>query len=559
MGCKRRPTDEQRIRDAGDLPTVKSPPSWPHLFALLLTLIGVVLRCVELGSIPGINGDEAYWGVQVAQFFAGGTVSWHTPSGNLVTPFFALPTGLLYAFFEPAFWMLRAPALLAHLALLALCYPMIRKRWGDLPALVTLVTFACSPMLIGYSRFGWDPAQSAPACFFAVCLAHDKRPWATLLAFLAALWIHPTNIFLAPVLGMLMFRNGIPPSLDPRRGKQAWGSYALLFALGTTLWVARHQLLAPAATFGRASELALALDRALDPLGWLAFGAAVIELLNGVTYFEYVVGPVSPEVAKASGLLLGVPLTVALVGGGRSLWQRRSRDGIALLTALLIATVLFYLRTGTVAVTPERERYAQWLLAPLVIALAVCVRELAARGPRWAQGATIVTLTLGALGLWSTQTQLFDAMRTHGGWSHRTFFTGTVEPKDAAFRSIVSGLPADVSSTRPATVWVEDYWPLYPIAFLDRQHRLTVRKVEAAPPSMEFIAESFVNDQVWVAWGGSDTDLQLAIYRNHAAPPPVVTEIPRFGGRNALRIYRRQRTDVAATTSVEVRVLQKKD
>lgn len=544
-------TNENLTKQAKRIRAFRISLTWPLLFAMLLTLLGVTLRCIDLGSIPGINGDEAYWGVQASRFFAGGAVSWHSLSGNPVSPFFALPTAALYALFEPAFWMLRAPALIAHLALLALCYPMVCKRWGETAAFVALVIFACSPMLIGYSRFGWDPAQSVPACFFALCLAHDKRPWATLLAFFAALLIHPTNIFLAPVLGMLVFRDGIPASLDPRRDRRAWWSYAALAALGTTLWLARQHLLAPAATIGHGNELALALTRAVDPLGWMAFGAGVVELLNGVSYFEYVVGPVSPEISKTSGILLGVPLVYALAAGGRSLWQRRSRDGIVLLAALLIAAILFYLRTGTLGITPERERYAQWLLAPLVIAFAVCVGELAARGRGWARGATTATLALGALGLWSTQTQLFDALRTHGGWSHRTFVTGAVEPKEAVYRSIVSALSPEANPKKLTTVWVEDYWPLYPIAFLDSGHRLTLRMMGDDTPSMEFIEWSLANEHVWVTWGGSDTDRQLAIFSNRSANPPSLTEIPRFGGRNALRIYRRKKTESGATLPID--------
>src|SRR5262245_46303352 len=68
-----------------------------------VVVTALLLRIIGLGHIPGINGDEAWYGVKAQQMAAGQPVLWRTPSGNLLNPF---DTGFLYwlqKLFPPSF------------------------------------------------------------------------------------------------------------------------------------------------------------------------------------------------------------------------------------------------------------------------------------------------------------------------------------------------------------------------------------------------------------------------------------------------------------------------
>ena len=72
-----------------------------------LLLFAVALRCRDLGNLPGINGDEAWYGVQAELLLRSERISPRTPSGNLLNPLFFAPQFALHAIFQPSFALLR--------------------------------------------------------------------------------------------------------------------------------------------------------------------------------------------------------------------------------------------------------------------------------------------------------------------------------------------------------------------------------------------------------------------------------------------------------------------
>ena len=173
---------------------------------LVVVLLGLVLtgavvaRVWHLGSLPGINGDEAWYGVQAMRFLNGQPVSWFTPSGLPVNPFF---TGLELPFlliFEPRFWILRAPALISGLLAVLLADVLGRRAVGRTSARIAALILAVLPIAIGYSRFGWDASQTPLFGVLAVTAALSGHTWGMALAFGAGLLVHPTNAFLFPAL-----------------------------------------------------------------------------------------------------------------------------------------------------------------------------------------------------------------------------------------------------------------------------------------------------------------------------------------------------------------------
>ena len=86
----------------------------------LVLAIAILFRIYELGRLPGVNGDEAWYGVQAHQWLSGEAPAWRTPNGNVPGPLhMALVLGL-ESLFPPSFALLRIPAVISSLAAMLL-------------------------------------------------------------------------------------------------------------------------------------------------------------------------------------------------------------------------------------------------------------------------------------------------------------------------------------------------------------------------------------------------------------------------------------------------------
>ncbi len=191
-------------------------PLWRAVVAAnFLALIGValVLRGWQLGNIPGLNGDEAWLGIQAAHLAAGEPIGWRTPTGNPVNPFLLLPLAALHLIFASSVVVLRSVALASGVAALGANFWLCRRVFDRRAALVSTAVLAVLPIAIAYSRFAWDTSQTVLATVLVLYLglstvereverkkllpAPEIPPdWLpALLAFGAAIWIHPTNVF----------------------------------------------------------------------------------------------------------------------------------------------------------------------------------------------------------------------------------------------------------------------------------------------------------------------------------------------------------------------------
>ena len=100
------------------LSTIHYPP-FLLLNALALVLAAVWLRGQALGNIPGVNGDEAWYGVEAWRMLHGQAAGWHTPTGNPLNPLLVGPLALLHLWLPPSIVLLRSVALASGLAALA--------------------------------------------------------------------------------------------------------------------------------------------------------------------------------------------------------------------------------------------------------------------------------------------------------------------------------------------------------------------------------------------------------------------------------------------------------
>ena len=177
---------------------------------LAILAVAIALRGWRLGNIPGLNGDEAWSGVQAMRLIGGQSISLRTPTGNPVNPFYLGPLALLHLFLTPSITVLRIPALVSGLAVLAVNFFLCRRVFGSTVAGVSTLLLAVLPLNIAYSRFAWDASQTVLATTLVLYLGLQLVPRGDgsrrsllppLLVYAAAVWIHPTNVF----AGWLLF------------------------------------------------------------------------------------------------------------------------------------------------------------------------------------------------------------------------------------------------------------------------------------------------------------------------------------------------------------------
>ncbi len=438
----------------------------PTVIALLL-MTAVFLRIWQLGNLPGINGDEAWSGVQALRLLKGEPFSWRTPTGNPVNVFFLLPLLALHAVFAPSFTLLRSVAVVSGLLAVVANYALCRRAFDKRTALVSTVLLAILPVNIAYSRFAWDASQSLLATVFVVYLpliwlrhgrALDSFPVAGMAALAAALVVHPTNVFAAPLL--------VVPIAYARRRQ-------LLAALRDTAIPERPRslvgllLASTVVVFVAWQMLAALVTRAHGPGEFGEFCQNYLRLLSGATVYEYIAsiqgatGPLAPFawLPLACKLLFGVVVVVGGWGLVRRLSAYADEVDISLLLAWGTMLIGFALVAGPAAIAPHFERYGICLVAPGVLVLARGLTWWIEPGRPHAQAATWCLALAAWLFPLTFYAGYFEFIEHSGGLSQRAFGTAAEEPKLTAFREILGQRgPGEALEIVASEWWL--YWPL---------------------------------------------------------------------------------------------------
>jgi 4-amino-4-deoxy-L-arabinose transferase-like glycosyltransferase len=400
----------------------------------LIITTSLWFRVCSLENLPGINGDEAWYGVQAFQILTGRSFAFRTPTGLPLNPFFTGMEVPLLLVFRPSFWILRAPAVLSGVLAVALIYWLGSRILDRTTALIAAMLLAVLPSAIGYSRFGWDASQTPLFTILALYCAFRGKTLAMLICFALCLLVHASNIFLFPVL--------LAPYL-------------------VALWIAekeptkRRLILALTVALGLLSLLLLVLidsrsDRFLlasrvAPSNWLRFLGHYGRLISGVTLYEYVVGQLSPRTRELYDVgFWGLFLALLFIGLPR-LIRDQCWDRVALIIGLALGALSLYLVTGPDVIQPHRERYGMYLIVPTILVIASLVTAALPRRDeaqfRIARRAGFaVMLLLGWMMLYSFKVHYFDALETTGGESHLAFRTSQVEPKQQAIQLILDDL-----------------------------------------------------------------------------------------------------------------------
>lgn len=488
---------------------------WPVLLCVGLG-VALVFRVYALGRLPGLNGDEAWYGVQVLRFLGGEAVDWRTPTGNLVGPLHAGWLLVLQRFLEPSLALLRVPSLLSSLLQLGLTYAVARRHFGRATGALALVLTAVLPVNIAYARFGWDPSHSGLVAIIAAHFALAGNPWGSALCFSLALAVHPTNVFLAPFL-VLAFLGGEWERGGRWRALARSGLQAVL--LGASLGV-----LSLTTSGGRASlAWPEVLHRLTTPAEWGLFARLFSRLLTGDTVYVYIAGSGLGAAREAADVALAVLLLGLLgLGLGRLL---RGRWGLVpgLILGWLASTVAFFLVAGNGAITPHHERYALCLLVPTVLAASVALRELGGPGAHlWRP--YILTAVVAALLLVGFFLRYFLFLERTGSTSHETFWTGPREPKAAAFERIL----AEAKGQEGARIVTESWWVHWPLAYLAWGQPLEVVGVWELSPSLGRPGGTY-----WVGFPGGALEQRFRA----SAVGARSWDIPGAGRPAALRVW----------------------
>jgi hypothetical protein len=475
------------------------------LCALGLVIVAVWFRCRCLSNVPGVNGDEAWYGVQAVETIRHGSSWVRTPTGNPVNPFFLGPLVLLHAWFPPSVVLLRSVAVASGLGALLVNWLLCRWVFDRATAAVSTVLLAVWPVSIVYSRFAWDASQSLLATLPVVYLSlatlrFPERRWmlvpATLVAIGVAVWVHPTNLF-AGATGVatlgLWQRRARGVRIAPMRNRRKLAGAGLVLAvvlagIGGVSWAFAGE------TAGRWLGRAGGLEDLTRRGGLWHVPALVARLHTGQTVYRYVPGSESwltwsgAEGTRQWGVdvvlfwaALGAAGVIAWrsgVGGrsqesgGRGQEGREPRHCVAgaaeraLLTGWALTLVAFLLVAGPSAMLPGWERYALCLIAPTTLLLARgAVLAFRAAG-LWGQWALAAGPLLGFVLLADFQVHYFGFFRETGGRAHATFHTGPVEPKEAAVNWIAAQRPPAGDRAKPTWIITTEWWNYWPLRYL---------------------------------------------------------------------------------------------
>ena len=421
---------------------------------VVLVLFGAALRLIWLDRLPGINADEVWYGVNVEEYLAGRPYFDRTPVGNRLNPFHSGPLLLASLVAEPSFELLRVPAVLWGVLSIVLSYPLLARPLGSRVALIVTALLCVSAAAIAQSRLGWDPSGTMFCALLAMALALRDRPVAAGAAGLAALAVHPTNIFLVPMAAAAW-------------GPFAWARFARAsrpvrrVVAGTAIVAA---VAGPAVAFVVARSLAhrglfpsieIAMGRALSPAQWIESALGLLRLTTGVTSAEAVAGASNWFVPSIAAGLILVAWTLALAVRGP-----RTQPNWAwwLAGGALVSAAAFHVIAGARGLQPGTERYAMSFAIPLLIVAALGIDG--AWRARRSLGAALFAIAWSAL-LAVTIGGYFVPL-ARGQAAHDAYRTGLVEPKAAAFRFI----HGDSAGSSLVAIFAENWWLYWPMRYL---------------------------------------------------------------------------------------------
>lgn len=431
-----------------------------HVLLAAVLVLGVGLRVALLDRVPGLHGDEAWYGVNVQVLFDGGQPFLRTPPGNPLNPWHSIPLLALSAFAGPSAWVLRAPSVFWGCLTLVCAYRGTRRALGERAALWFCAVVAVSPMAVAYARFGWDPSDTPFFMTLALTAALANRPLGAAAAVVALLLVHPTNVFGLPIVASAWAPHAMKQyqGASPAQRQRIHAALAGLafVTMATGAWVAWSAANDPQTPL---PALRTILTRLSSHSEWSSLLAGLAGLMSGVTTTAFMAGPWSAAARLAAGVGAAVVLILPLLAAWRVVRYRNRGALLGLISGVGFSVVVFYLVAGPPALQPAHERYAIVLLAPLLLLCAMGLdawhdqRPVAARAIGGVTLAGCVLILVGGY---------FTPFLTTGGASEAAFRTAAEEPKRAA----ITFIQHDSTGAEVIQVTAQDWWLYWPLRYL---------------------------------------------------------------------------------------------
>lgn len=518
------------------------PKKWQSalILAAALTILGtsVFFRVWHLGNIPGLNGDEADYGVNCIALLHGESIRWHTVNGNLLNPLYYIPCILLHAIFPRSIVLLRSLAVVFGLLALVVNYGLGARVFGRRTAVVSTLILAVLPVNIAQGRFGWDPAEILLADVFVVYLSllivvdtsRSKKwlVWSTLAAS-ASLFVHPTNIFLTPFLIAAVAQRWPDHvrrwyTLD-RVSTRTFLFYSSLFVILIGCLTVSHRL--------------------WKKLWYPELPLTYSGLFSGVTTYQDIAGSLLPHNTPESVLVLwsAIPSLIlaatALYGISVIRAGKLGEEGDRLLYIVwLISSVLFVFVSSPRALDPGYERYAFCLILPGSLAVTRAAVRISdgntALGIGLAWGGAVICYFL----LGSFYVDYFRYIETTGGTSVMPYRTAQIDPKLAAWNLIRTQEQPGAA----VTVVTSEYWNFMPLwYFSETDPKVTVFQPASLATylgSSPFRTSS-INSDLWsVEFDGSDGSRAIQQSLRKSRIPSSTYFIRDYAGRPVLDVVR---------------------
>ncbi len=199
-----------------------------------------------------------------------------------------------------------------------------------------------------------------------------------------------------------------------------------------------------------------AIARVFSPHAWGELLVGIAGLFSGVTAAAFIGGPLPYPAVIVGRLVAGLAIALPIAIGWRAFRSRAHAPW--LLAGVVVGLAIFHAVAGPAALQPGLERYAMFVLVPLVIVCAVALDSLAETQPALTTlafsltCAAFVAVLLGGY---------FYPLAIRGGDSASAFRTGSVEPKLAAYDAI----QADSAGAAVVSVVAEDWWLYWPLRY----------------------------------------------------------------------------------------------
>jgi hypothetical protein len=429
-----------------------------HLrWLIVVGAVAIAVRVVAIDRLPGINGDEAWLGVNAQEIAAGGAPLLRTPVGNVLNPLHSGLLALFAAASPPSFVLLRVPAVLWGTLAVLLAYPLMAPALGARAALITASLLALSPVAVAQSRIGWDPSATPLLALVTLAFAASNRPVLAAAGGAAALIVHPTNIFLAPTVAALCARHALVRWPLPWMRGRTWpwlvAAIALLSAASAALPIARNL-----AHAGRLPSIELVVTRVTTPTTWFQSAQGLLAFFSGTTNALAIGGGLSVNERLLAESIGGLVLFVPLIAGWPRFRSAHGSLGPWLIGGLASSLLAFHVVGGPAMFHAPFERYLLFALVPLCVSCAVGIDSLWERWPRAGGFAHATAVALAAVVL---ATGYFVPL-ARGDAAHQTYHTGEHEPKAAAYRF----LEEDSRDSLRVTVYAENWWLYWPLRYL---------------------------------------------------------------------------------------------